>query len=73
MAARAKKKHKIFEQQLLGQWPDLKMIWQKCSSYPSLPEFLNGSALLNKMVTRAKISKKKPLNDISLASGQISK
>ena len=39
---------------LLGQWLDFKMISQKCSSYPPSPNCQNGSALLNKMVTRAK-------------------
>ena len=56
-----------------------KKISQKCCSYPPVPKCQNGSALLNKIVTRAKIEKKKKnkkkktLNDISVASGKISK
>ena len=36
MATRAKNRKKTFKQNLLGQWPDFKMISQKYSSYPPL-------------------------------------
>ena len=50
-----KKKKKTFKRHLLpDQWPDFKMISQKCFSHAPLPNCLNGSAPLNKMAGRAK-------------------
>ena len=53
LASTAKNRKKNFKH-LFGQWPDFKMISQKCSSYLLYQNCPNGSGLLNKMVTRAK-------------------
>ena len=47
---------------LLGQWPDFKIISQNCSLGDPLPNFLNGSAPLNKMAIKAKTRKTKTKN-----------
>ena len=69
MVARANNR-KTFKRLLLhGQWPNFKVILQKCYSYSSLPKLLKC-----KVAARVKIKEKNPLNDIfSLISGPISK
>ena len=56
MAARLKieKKNTFKRHLLLGQWPDFKLISQKCSLGDTLPKLLKWLRLLNKMATKAK-------------------